>query len=152
MFVWGVLKRGIPESVRFCIGDLPMYIFFIPTHPKWKLTRMRVDHVKDLWICHGSATDLLWSTTVTQGQVCGCPFDCFNRQTRSMSIRSRSGYVLGDICWHGSVTDETDATMTSRMVIQTIRTLTDEIRKNYGYCVRTDFPEKSGMFDFSVMV
>ena len=33
MFVWGVLKRGIPESVRFCIGDLPMYIFFIPTHP-----------------------------------------------------------------------------------------------------------------------
>ena len=33
MFVWGVLKRGIPESVWFCIGDLPMYIFFIPTHP-----------------------------------------------------------------------------------------------------------------------
>ena len=33
MFVWGLLKRGIPESVRFCIGDLPMYIFFIPTHP-----------------------------------------------------------------------------------------------------------------------
>ena len=33
MFVWGVLKRGVPESVRFCIDDLPMYIFFIPTHP-----------------------------------------------------------------------------------------------------------------------
>ena len=36
MFVWGVLKRGIPESVRFCIDDLPMYIFFIPTHPYLK--------------------------------------------------------------------------------------------------------------------
>ena len=33
MFDWGVLKRGVPESVRFCIGDLPMYTFLIPTHP-----------------------------------------------------------------------------------------------------------------------
>ena len=33
MFDWGVLKRGVPNSVRFCIGDLQMYIFFIPTHP-----------------------------------------------------------------------------------------------------------------------
>ena len=33
MFVRGLLKRGIPESVRFWIGDLSMYIFFIPTHP-----------------------------------------------------------------------------------------------------------------------
>ena len=33
MFVWGELKREVPNSVRFCIGDLPMYIFFIPTHP-----------------------------------------------------------------------------------------------------------------------
>ena len=70
---------------------------------------------------------------------------------KSVADPVRSGYVLGDICWHGSVTDERDATMTSRMVIQTIRTLTDEIRKNYGYCVRTDFPEKSGVFDFSVI-
>ena len=35
MFVWGVLKHGVPKSVRFCIGDLPMYIFFIPTHPQY---------------------------------------------------------------------------------------------------------------------
>ena len=34
MFVWGVLKRGIPESVRFCIGDLPMYIFLCRLIPK----------------------------------------------------------------------------------------------------------------------
>ena len=33
MFDWGVLKRGVPESVRFCIGDLPMYTFLVPTHP-----------------------------------------------------------------------------------------------------------------------
>ena len=33
MFVWGVLKLGVPNSVRFCMGDLPMYIFFIPPHP-----------------------------------------------------------------------------------------------------------------------
>ena len=36
MFVWGELKRGVPNSVRFCIGDLPMYIFLIPTHPYLK--------------------------------------------------------------------------------------------------------------------
>ena len=24
MFVWGILKRGIPELVRFCIGDHPI--------------------------------------------------------------------------------------------------------------------------------
>ena len=36
MFGWSVLKRGIPESVQFCIGDLPMYTFLVPTHPyKW---------------------------------------------------------------------------------------------------------------------
>ena len=33
MFDWGVLKRGVPESVRFCIGDIPMYTFLVPTHP-----------------------------------------------------------------------------------------------------------------------
>ena len=27
MFVWDVLKHGVPESVQFCIDDLPMYIF-----------------------------------------------------------------------------------------------------------------------------
>ena len=47
-----------------------------------------------------------------------------------------------------SVSDERDATRTSRMGIRTIRTLTDED----GYRVRTDFPEKSSMFDSSVMV
>ena len=31
---WGVLKRGVPESERFLIGNLPNYKFFIPTHPK----------------------------------------------------------------------------------------------------------------------
>ena len=42
MFVWGVLKRGIPESVRFCIGDLPMYIFLcrlIPTFILFYISR-----------------------------------------------------------------------------------------------------------------
>ena len=32
---------------------------------------MRVGDVKDLRICHGSATDLLRTATVPQGQVCG---------------------------------------------------------------------------------
>ena len=53
---------------------------------------------------------------MTQGQVCRCPCDCFfNPQTLSVSICSRSvvdlvrsGYVLGDICWHGNVTDHKD--------------------------------------------
>ena len=58
--------------------------------------------------------DLLRSATVTQGQVCGCPFDCFL------------------ICKHRSVTDERDATRTSRKGIGTIRTPTDELRMRYG--------------------
>ena len=33
MFGWGVLKHGIPESVRFCIGDLLMYIFWYQPIP-----------------------------------------------------------------------------------------------------------------------
>ena len=33
IFCLGVLKRGVLNSEWFCIGDLPMYIFFIPTHP-----------------------------------------------------------------------------------------------------------------------
>ena len=78
--------------------------------------------------------DLLWRAMMTQGQVCGCPFDCFffNPQTLSVSICSRSGYVLGDVCWHRSIKDERDATRTSRMGIQTVRTLTGELRMKYG--------------------
>ena len=33
MFDWGALKFGVLESVRFCIGDIPMYTFLVPTHP-----------------------------------------------------------------------------------------------------------------------
>ena len=33
MFVYGLLKRRVPELVRFSIGDLPMYTFLILTHP-----------------------------------------------------------------------------------------------------------------------
>ena len=40
MFDWGVRKRGVPESVWFCIGDLPMYIFLIPTYP-YKLVKLQ---------------------------------------------------------------------------------------------------------------
>ena len=98
----------------------------------------------------------LRSATVTQGQVCGCPFDCFSIHKlfmcQSVADQVRSGYVFGDICCHGSVTDEWDATRTSRMGIRTIRTHTAEIRKNCGYHVCTDFLEKSSMFDFSIMV
>ena len=103
-------------------------------------TGMRLGHVKDLWICHGSATDLLWTTTLPQGQVCGLKdctkdwsSDCFFvLQTLSMSVRSRSGNVIGDICWYGSVKDDRDAARTSRMGLRTIRALTNEIRKSYG--------------------
>ena len=43
MFDWGVLKRGVPESVRFCIGNLPMYTFLVPTHPylKYKILKRK---------------------------------------------------------------------------------------------------------------
>ena len=96
---------------------------------------MRLDHEKDLRICHRSTKDLLWSATVTHGQVCRCPFDCFLIRTpfpcQSVADAVRSGYVLGDICCHRSVTDERDATRTSRMGIRTIRTLTDELWR-YG--------------------
>ena len=37
MFDWGALKRGVPELVQFCIDDLPMYTFLIPTHPYSKV-------------------------------------------------------------------------------------------------------------------
>ena len=118
---------------------------------------MRVYHVKDLRICHRSATDLLRNATVNQGQVCGCPFDCLFLIRKPFSCQSLAdpvsfGYALSDICWHGSVMDERDVIRTSRMGIQTIRTLTDEIRKNYEHRVRTDFLKKSSMFYFSIMV
>ena len=32
LFGLGVLKSEIPESVCFCIDDLPMYTFLVPTH------------------------------------------------------------------------------------------------------------------------
>ena len=70
----------------------------MPRFHIWKLTGMRVGHIKDLRICDGSATDLLWTATVTQGQGFRCKdctkdwsFDCyFYLQTLSMSIHSRS--------------------------------------------------------------
>ena len=37
---------------------------YMPRFHIWKLTGMRVGHVKDLRICHGSATDLLRTATV----------------------------------------------------------------------------------------
>ena len=37
MFDWGVLKRGVPESVRLCICDIPMYTFLVPTHPYFNI-------------------------------------------------------------------------------------------------------------------
>ena len=40
MFVLGVLKHGIPESVRFCIGDLPMYIFLYRPIPNFYQMQM----------------------------------------------------------------------------------------------------------------
>ena len=78
-----------------------------------------MDHVKlkDSQICHGSVTDLLRSATATQGQVCGSLLTVFLiRKTfphQSIADLVRSSYGLGDICWHGSVTDERDATRTS---------------------------------------
>ena len=39
MFGWDILKCGVPESVRLCIGDLPMYICF-HTDPSLVLTNV----------------------------------------------------------------------------------------------------------------
>ena len=60
------------------------------------------------------------------------PFPC-----QSVADPVRSGYVLGDICWHGSVTDERHCTRTSRMGLRTIRTLTDELQMRYGRATDT---------------
>ena len=48
MFGWDVLKRGVPESVRFYIGDLPIYIFFILTHPYYLLRDVTIIPFNDL--------------------------------------------------------------------------------------------------------
>ena len=32
MFGWGVLECGVIELVWFCIGNLPIFKFFVPTH------------------------------------------------------------------------------------------------------------------------
>ena len=60
------------------------------------------------------------------------PFLC-----QSVAYPVRFGYVLGNICWHRSVKDERDATRTSRMGLQTIRTLADELRMRYGRAMDT---------------
>ena len=60
------------------------------------------------------------------------PFLC-----QSVADPVRSGYVLGDICWHGSVKDERDATRTSRIGLRTIRTFADELRMGYGRATDT---------------
>ena len=106
----------------------------------WKLTQMRVDHIKDLRICHRSATECYGDprTGLPKDRLAVC---------QSVAYTVRSGYVLADICWHRGVTDERDATRTSRMGIQTIRTLTDELRMRYGRAMDT----KVKQFDFSVM-
>ena len=44
---------------------------------------------------------------------------------------------LYNICWHRSVKDERDATRTSRMGLQTIRTLADELWMRYGKAMDT---------------
>ena len=49
MFDWGILKRGVPKSVRFCIGDLPMFTFFIPTHPYLKVLITHLLLVIEVW-------------------------------------------------------------------------------------------------------
>ena len=83
-------------------------------------------HVKDLRICHRSATDLLQTATVPKDRfedektaqriglltvfIIRKPFLC-----QSVADPVRSGNVFGGICCHRSVKDERDATRTSRM-------------------------------------
>ena len=94
-------------------------------------------HVKDLWICHGSATER-YSDPRTGLQMkkrhkglVFCvflirkPFPC-----HSVADSVRSGYVLGDICRHGSIKDERDVTRITRMGLRTM-TLADELRMRY---------------------
>ena len=98
---------------------------------------MRVGHVKYLRNCHGSATDLLRITTNRFAYEKDWSFDCFLIRKpflwQSVDDPVRSGNVFTDIYWCRSVKDKRDATRTSRMVLGTIRILTDELRKSYGY-------------------
>ena len=82
MFDWGVLKRGVPESVRFCFGDIPMYTFLVPTHPycadippinAWAGIH-KIDQVKPNISCIDSFTELdyqsrkyLWNAVLHRG-------------------------------------------------------------------------------------
>ena len=60
MFVWGELKLGVPNSVWFCIGDLPMYIFLIPTHP-YLLLLLEVWDYKPTYRKSWAGNLLVWS-------------------------------------------------------------------------------------------
>ena len=54
MFCWRVLKCGVPKLVRFHIGDLPMYTFFV-TNPS--LINMVITGVKG----HETSTMILYA-------------------------------------------------------------------------------------------
>ena len=61
MFVWGVLNRGIPESVRFFIGDLPMYIFLCRLIPSSNYSEhLTVQSPFSLKKCHISSRLHMW--------------------------------------------------------------------------------------------
>ena len=121
---------------------------------------MMVGHVKDLQNCLRSVMDLLQTITdrfadEKTAQRIGLltvfltrkPFLC-----QSIADPVRSGNVFRDICWGGSIKDETDATRTSSMGLRTIRTFTDELQMRYGRAMDTkvhvDFKEKSNSLIF----
>ena len=56
MFDWDVLKHRIPESVQFYIGDLPMYIFLIPTHPYIRLLYKNTPYIDFVLLRHYSVS------------------------------------------------------------------------------------------------
>ena len=45
MFDWGVLKYRVPESVRFCIVDLSMYTFLVPSHSYYQHQQFKQRYV-----------------------------------------------------------------------------------------------------------
>ena len=113
---------------------------------------------------HGSSMDPLRISygmlRVTQGQVCGCPFDCFFFICKPFPCQSVADPVRS-VCFgqyllarkrHGGKGCHKDIQDGYTDNKDTHGGPTDKIRKNYGYCIRTDFPEKSSMFDFFVMV
>ena len=80
------------------------------------------------------------------------PFPC-----QSIADRLRSVNVFRDIFCRGSFKDIRDATMSSRMGIQTIRTVTEELRMRYRRATDINYrydPQslygKFKQFDFSV--